>query len=180
MRESAFKLALVTFLFCNDVFAKNDSYLKTQYAGEIGQVSMGLGKKFKNFISLEFLYGVVSEDVNTEKIETFAVKNHYEIWSERAWNSNFQAYLGLGAFHVPGKKYQTAFHSNYPNNYYSEASLRGMFYYGLEYSYKKLKSNSIYFENGINDIWLINFLNIPEEVRLNDHAFMALGWNFRI
>lgn len=169
-------------LFVQVVFAEAETtyHLKSQYAGEIGYISVGGGAKFKDYISVDVLYGVVPDSMNTEKIETIAIKNHYDLTKFELNHTRINPYLGLSVFHVLGKKYKTSQDEKYPNNYYPEASVRGYFFWGLELEPSFSGKNSFYYEMGINDIWLVNYYNNSDVIDIRDHISLGLGWNYKI
>lgn len=157
------------FLF-NNANANFFDYSKSQFAGEIGVISLGFGFINSDQSEYEFLYGLVPANYTESKpIETFAFKYN------RGWFSyeSLSFYTGAAIYHVIGLNYQTSRNGASPRNYYRLGSIRALFYYGLEYRHKK---HALYFENGINDIWLTNSINNPEAINPTDYMSMALGY----
>lgn len=145
-------------------------YTKLQHAGEIGFASFGVGIDKSDLYSFELFYGVVPRSYAiTSKVETIAFKNNYNMLNA----SILKMYLGWSLFHVLGKKYQTSKDVRFPNGYYVEASIRGLVYYGLNLNISK--KYSMYFENGLSDIWLENYVNNYYSLNLNDIMFLAIG-----
>lgn len=181
MKKFIFNLiVLVVICVSFKAIGSTKNHLKMQYAGDIGFVALGFGFEYDRFISLDLLYGVVPEIVNDEKIETIALKNHYNLFEFTLDGNNLAPYLGLGLFHTLGKKYKTSMDSKYPHNYYREASIRWILFAGLEYTLLSPTKNSFYYEIGINDIWVMNYLKNSEVINLRDYCTLAIGWNYKI
>jgi len=152
-------------------------YTKLQYAGEIGLLSAGLGKVVTSNYSFSFLYGYVPESIAGKEIETYSFKNDYSLYRYHR-NSNFlDFYIGLNIYHVKELHYQMHRQRPYPRNYYRMSSIRAMLYWGMSYQLQSKKS-SIYFESGINDVWIVNYYNNHEVLDPKDYVSLALGWNF--
>ena len=180
MNSSIFKiLALLTTLSVSNVHSMIKSnyvdHAVTQYAGEIGQVAFGLGKKVSENYSFSILYGYVPKDIAGTEIETYAFKNNYSLFRFERLKTLFNFYTGINIYHVIGLKYQTSRHANYPRNYYRMSSIRALIYLGMNASIVN-KQNKVFFESGINDFWIINYLNNSEVLDPKDYVSLALGW----
>lgn len=140
-----------------------------QYAGEIGLLSVGLGKDFERY-SLSGLYGLVPPDLSgADSIETVAIRQTYRFWD---WQ-RFTFYGGLNIFHVLGLQYQSTKFRDAPDGYYSIGSIRALVNLGAGV---KLRENwNFYFEAGMNDIWITNFVSNSDVVNPTDHVSLALG-----
>ena len=166
--------ALASFLFTFKAFAYEQLVL--QYAGDIGKFSLGYGKDLTDYYRISFHYGYVPANELQNKIETYTIKNNFSLWSYDYQQYQYTFYTGAALFHVPGNKYKTHEYSSTPDNYYRQSSIRGLVYIGHEMAYNK--TNSIYLESGINDVWLINAAN-NDSVDIQDHVSLALGYNYR-
>ena len=147
-----------------------------QYAGEIGKYSFGVGDDFNKYYTYSFHYGYVPGNSIQNKIETYTFKNNLNLYRYNYKSFLYTLYGGLALYHVPGNKYKTQEISDAPDNYYRQSVLRGLAYLGHNFRYKE--SHSIYFESGINDIWLINSAN-NDSVKLEDHVSLGIGYNFK-
>ena len=149
--------------------------MKVQHAGEIGLVAFGLGKKVSENYSFDILYGYVPKNIAGSEIETYSFKSDYKLYNLEAYSFLHTFYMGMNLYHVIGLKYQTSRLGSYPRNYYRMSSIRFMPYLGYKLHFNKLV-NEIYIESGVNDIWLINYYNNPDEINLADYASLGLGW----
>lgn len=140
-----------------------------QYAGEIGFISLGLGRDFKRY-SLSALYGLVPPDLSgTDAIETVTLRQTYRIWDWR----RLSFYGGLNVFHVLGLQYQSTKFRDAPEGYYSIGSIRGLLYLGSSVTVRN--DWNFYFEAGMNDIWITNFVTNTDRINPSDHVSLALG-----
>lgn len=140
-----------------------------QYAGEIGLLSVGLGKDFERY-SLSGLYGLVPPDLSgADSIETVAIRQTYRFWD---WQ-RFTFYGGLNIFHVLGLQYQSTKFRDAPEGYYSIGSIRALLNLGAGVQLRE--SWNFYFEAGMNDIWITNFVSNSDVVNPTDHVSLALG-----
>jgi hypothetical protein len=148
-------------------------HLHLQYAGQIGLISGGVGKQITRRYSLGLMYGHVPAGVAQGfTLETFAVRQTYSLLD---WHRH-RFYLGLNVFHVIGLRYETSQYGEPPRNYYSIGSVRGLLYLGWQSYLLREQKIAIYFESGINDIWIENTLaNWPDQNPLR-HLTMALGF----
>lgn len=148
------------------------NHFLSQFAGEIGLVSVGLGKNISEKYNLAFYYGIVPEAVSkANTIETFAFKQTYDFYDFD--RSRF--YIGLTIYHALGLNYQTSKYGVSPDGYYPIGSIRGLIFLGSSILTNTSSKTSMYFEAGVNDIWITNFLNYHEEVSLMEMASLALG-----
>lgn len=143
-----------------------------QFSGEIGLISVGLEKKMSRY-SLGGLYGIVPSEVSGGRvIETVTFRQTYRFYE---W-SRFDAYCGLNLFHILGLQYQSTNFRDAPQGYYPIGNVRGLFNLGTNLFFKKEEKNSFYFEAGINDIWIVNYLSNSREVNPRDHVSMGMGY----
>ncbi len=171
----SFSLYLI-LTYSSASFAYFIDHLKLQYAGEIGLVSIGMGKQVTPSYSFDFFYGYVPESMDNNEIETFAFKNYYDVTSFGAFTKEINFYGGINLYHVIGLKYQTSRLSSYPRSYYRMASIRALLFLGLNMNHRK--NTKFYFESGVNDIWLINYANNAESLNISDYISHAFGWTY--
>lgn len=149
-------------------------YLKVQYAGEIGFLSIGMGKRFGDVYSLEIFNGFVPESIGGNEIESIAIKNIFDIVDFSIFNKNMIFYFGLNLYHVTGLDYQSSRHSSYPETYYRLGSIRGLLSFGLDFNLNA--THGFYLESGLNDIILTNYLNNPDDVDLSKYVSHGIGY----
>lgn len=150
------------------------SHGNVQFAGEIGLLSLGVGKDHKRY-SIGGMYGIVpAELAGGPVIETFTVRQTYEFYD---WK-RLSFYGGLNIFHVVGVRYQTSRYGESPKSYYPIGSIRGLLNLGLNYWNAKAM-NALYFEAGLNDIWIVNSLANSQQVNPGDHVSLALGYKVK-
>ena len=145
-----------------------------QFAGEIGFLSAGLEKRFSRY-RLGGLYGIVPTELSRGPlIETITLRQTYSFYS---WEK-FDFYGGLNIFHVLGLDYQTEKFRDAPRNYYSIGSIRGLLNLGFNLSLLKDRKQSFYFEMGLNDISITNYLTNSREVNPSDHVSLGMGYKY--
>ncbi|MBG58918.1 MAG: hypothetical protein CMJ16_00520 [Peredibacter sp.] len=173
-----FKLLLLPFILCVSAHGYFLDYLKMQHAGEIGELALGVGKKFNRIYSLDYMHGIVREETGGTTIETIALKNNFQLYRFSHVFSYIDLYSGLAAYHVTGLKYQASRNNNYPERYYRIGSIRGLFYLGLKGALEEATKHEGFFEAGINDIWIENYVNSPSTVNLFGYVSLALGYSY--
>jgi hypothetical protein len=140
-----------------------------QYAGEIGFFSLGVGRDFNRY-SISGMYGFVPEDLSgADSLETVAMRQTYRFWD---WE-RLEFYGGLNVFHVLGLQYQSTKFRDAPEGYYSIGSIRALLNLGVG---ARVRGNwNFYFEAGMNDIWITNFVSNADVVNPTDHVSLGLG-----
>ncbi len=166
---------LSLFIFSFNASARYVDQMKLQHAGEIGYIAFGLGKVISKNYSFDILYGYVPADIAGNEIETYSFKNDYKVYRYEKLKYLSTLYIGINFYHVIGLKYQTSRFGSYPRNYYRMSSIRVMPYLGLSVTLKN-KKDDLFLESGVNDVWLVNYYNNPDEINLSDYASLALGW----
>lgn len=154
-------------------------HLKAQHAGEIGLLAFGLGKEVTSKYNFDFMYGYSPESETGIEIETYAFKNQYHLTFLEYKEFIFTPYIGAAIYHVIGLKYQTSRNASYPRNYYRMSSLRILLYSGFEVM-KFTSKYSGFFEAGMNDIWIINYLNNSDIIDPKDYISLAIGFKYYI
>lgn len=149
--------------------------LLIQYAGDIGKYSIGASKNINNYYSISLHYGYVPSTAIQDKIETYTLKNNFNLARYNYQNFMYKLYTGLSLYHTPGNKYKTNEIAGAPNEYYRQSSIRGQIYIGHEF--ELYSTNAFYVESGINDIWLINSAN-NESVDYKDHLSLGIGYKY--
>ncbi len=148
------------------------NHFVSQFAGEIGLISVGLGKEFTKY-SLSGLYGVVpSEYSEGPVIETVTLRQTYSLYD---WK-RIDFYGGLNIYHVLSLQYQSSKFKDAPSEYYPIGSIRGLLYGGIALNMNPRRGSSFYFEAGLNDIWLTNWLSNSKTVNALDHGSLGMGY----
>jgi hypothetical protein len=148
-------------------------HIHLQYAGQIGFLSAGVGKKLGHRYSIGFMYGYVPHAMaGGPGIETFTFRQNFGLLDF----GRHQLYLGLNIFHVAGIRYATSQYGEAPRNYYAIGSWRGLLYLGIDTTIIKASGISFYVESGLNDIWIENSLANFPEVNPLEHLTLALGF----
>lgn len=147
----------------------------SQYAGELGLTSLGLGKDFSRY-SISGMYGFVPSSFSGgSDIETVALRQTYGLYSWR----RLDFHVGLNVYHVLGVRYESSNYGRPPKGYYPLGSVRMLLNLGLSFKLDKQEKNYFYFESGMNDVWLENWLSNQRTVNSIDHVSLALGYKRR-
>lgn len=149
------------------------NHFNTQFAGEVGLVSVGLGKHFTRY-SIGGMYGVVPAEISGGPfIETITLRQTYDYYF---WK-RVTFHVGMNIFHVLGVKYQTENYGSVPENYYPVGAIRVLFNpIGVSATINRKQSSMVYFESGWNDISLLNYFNNNEVINPLDDLSLALGF----
>lgn len=176
MRTKISKLLMIAFFYSSPLFATFEPLLSVQYAGEIGKYSTGItARPFKNFM-LGLHYGVVPKSETLNKIETWALKSYFPL-AKFSILKGLEPYIGLVAYHVVGRKYETDNHPDTPRGYYRQSSYRGLLNVGG--LVKISETLKFYGEGGVNDIVIINSYN-NENISIFDEVSLAMGIHIKI
>jgi hypothetical protein len=163
---------------CTSLAVTYIDHFVSQFAGEIGLVSAGLGKDFSRY-SISGLYGIVPSEysggADGPLIETFAVRQTYRFYE---WE-RMDFHVGLNVFHVLSLRYESAKFKNSPPGYYPIGSVRGLLNLGTSINLNKINTRSFYVEGGLNDIWIVNWLNNYNTINPSDHISIAAGYKFK-
>lgn len=151
-------------------------HLLLQYAGEIGFISLGIGKTITSKYSIAALYGIVPAEISKgPHIETFTFKQTYQFTS----NDVFNIYSGINVFHVTGVRYTTSKSGKYPNDYYEWGSIRGILYLGALWNLEKKGRTSFYLESGVNDISIVNYATNSQHIDPAGLFTLAIGYRYQ-
>ncbi len=153
----------------------NDKHIIGQYAGDIGKYSFGVGQQITSWYSLSLHYGQVEGNKFHNKIETYTLKNNFHLFKYNRSHYQYRLLTGLSLLHIPGRKYETDEVSGASSNYYRQSSYRAIVYLTHEFVYKNLYS--MYFESGVNDIWLTNSYN-NDSINIRDHVSLGIGFRY--
>lgn len=160
-------------------------YVKVQFAGNIGLVSVGAGYEFfKKKLYSELLYGYVPESVSkADKIHLITIKNTFPILKKEIGNDyTLSPIAGFTASLDIGTNSFTTLPNRYPSGYYLPNAVHFTLFTGVKINKnfnnsKIFKSADIYFEVGTVESYLWYAIT-SKEVKINDVFSTALGVNF--
>ncbi len=143
-------------------------YTKLHYAGEIGFISVGVGKEFfkKKNGELDIFLGYLPESIGGDNIVTAAFKFHYFPWKKEIFKQRYELEpLTLGAigYHALGEHLNRLSNKDlYPDGYYWWTT---GFRFGpiigsrisKEFENGKLEKLWLYYELGTNDLFIYSW-----------------------
>lgn len=166
-------------------------YVKTQFAGSIGLVSVGTGWSYcKNRLETDILFGIVPKYQDSRSKLTFTVREQYTPWNlpirETDWSIQP---LTCGLFIntlVDGRFWNSEPGGKYPSNYYNFSSkIRFNIFLGQQVTYnlaltKSLhRSVSFYYQISTCDLYLVSAWN-NSYLKPTDYLSLAFGLKFQI
>ena len=180
-------LLFLIFLFSPKILLSQDStnackkhwyipdYVKFQFAGNIGLVSVGTGKEIaRQKIHLDLFYGYVPKSIAETNIHTIAFKAGYLPFRIKLTDRFcFSPMIGIGVYLVLGQNSYLVNPSYYPKGVYPPTGLQLALLAGLMCKYqikdgKKIRSVGIYSEIGTLAIHLKHFIRSdylnPEDI----------------
>ncbi len=178
--KKLFLIKLFIFISLLSPFAwgKDTSFLdytKFQFAGEIGFVSVGVGKEFTSWYQLTLMYGVVPAFLDVDDIHTIALKNDFNLYK---YEDRFRLYFDATIFMALGKKFWPAFHSDDMGAwYYYNSGSDFLLSLGSEYYFFDGKLG-LYGEYGVVGQWLYFYLKNRETVEFSTITSLTVGLNY--
>ena len=149
--------------------------MNLQFAGEVGFLSLGLGKEFNRY-SIGGMYGLVPSGMSgTKTLETVTIRQTYTFVEWR----RFDFHVGLNIFHVLGVTYQASHYGESPKDYYQIGSIRGLLNLGFSLQLDKERKRFFYFEGGMNDMWFENWLANHDVINPSNHLSLGMGYKRR-
>jgi len=146
-------------------------YVKTQYAGEIGFMSLGVGTEFfkKRNGELDLMLGYLPQSIGGDDIITSAIKFSYIPWTKNILNNKLiiqPLTVGVLAYHAFGKDLNKQNNRDlYPRGYYwwtVSTRLGPVFGLRIKKEFEpssKIKSLSFYVEFGSNDLYIYSWID---------------------
>ena len=99
--------------------ARHPIYIKMQYAGNMGLVSVGAGKTvFNKRTTVDLNYGYLPESINGVEVHTFALRPAVHFKGFTATNVNTGYYLGAALTYSRTNNTYLQYPSYYPRDYY--------------------------------------------------------------
>jgi hypothetical protein len=160
-------------------------YVKTQFAGNIGVISVGAGYQlFNKVLYSELLYGYVPESVSkADKIHLITIKNTFPIFRKRiSKNVTITPIAGFTSTIDIGTTTFTTLPSKYPEGYYVPTAFHFTLFGGAMLHKDFTKSKTIkgldfYVELGTVESYLWYAIT-SKEVSVSDIFSTAIGINF--
>ncbi|QNM86120.1 hypothetical protein H9W90_03105 [Polaribacter pectinis] len=184
-------LLFVTFFNAQEPTAKDKKswytpdYVKMQFGGNIGFVSLGVGYEvFENVLFSELLYGYVPKSVSqADRIHLITIKNTFPIFKkEIGKNLTLSPIAGFAATLDIGTNTFTTLPSKYPEGYYVPTAIHFTLYAGASVhqnfkNTKIFKGADFYFEVGTVESYLWYAIT-TKEVKMKDIFSFDVGVNF--
>ncbi len=200
MERQKYKLLFLCFIFSfsGSIFAQEDreiieekkinkwympDYIKIQYAGNIGFLSIGAGYEWwREIAQTDILYGYVPKHKGEATIHTFTVKNTFRLYQFKIKQKyNISPTFGFSVSLEPGQNSYLRVPGKYPEGYYSTNSIYACLNLGVK---SKFKFDEKRFFSSIESFIEVNTLadylyyNIKaQENWENDILSLALGVN---
>ena len=163
------------------------SYVNLQYAGQIGFLSVGVGKSYlNNKLETAILFGHLPKSHGGDNTNILSLKQSYTPFEISLKQNKVKLHLiTLGAFasYYMGEEYNKYKTNQYPDNYYG--FMKGYRLGAFISSDINLKLNpkantifsslSLYYELGVNDLDFDRYLRNRDHMNLYEIANLALG-----
>ena len=158
-------------------------YVKTQFAGNIGFLSVGFGYKFlNNHLYSELLYGYVPVSISKAgKIHTITIKNTFSVFTKKVNKFALSPITGFTASFETGNNSFLKLPDKYPEGYYGTNAFHFTLFIGAlvhkDFTNSKIINGiDLYFELGTVDTYLW-YAIISKEVKVNKIFSSAIGVN---
>lgn len=139
---------------------QKELYVKTQYAGNMGFISAGIGSYFFNSrISADVNYGLLPKLINGVRVHSFSIKPAYNFKEYRFHSFTTRLYTGVNVVYSIGRNIYARAPDHYPLDYYYGNSFHFNPFIGLkqgmDINARKISRLSLYTEFGTVDyeIW---------------------------
>ena len=167
-------------------FAKPEKelYVKTQYAGNMGFISVGVGSYFFNDkISADINYGLLSKYINGVRVHSFSIKPAYNFKEFHYHSFTTHCYTGVNLVYSIGRNIYTKAPDHYPRDYYPENAFHFNPFIGLkqgmDINARKIRKLSLFAEFGTVDheIW---YALKNKEIAIYDILNLCFGVIFQL
>ncbi|GAB7256735.1 hypothetical protein [uncultured Polaribacter sp.] len=160
-------------------------YVKAQFAGNIGMISLGAGYQlFDKVLYTELLYGYVPESVSkADRIHLLTIKNTFPIYRKKiSENLTITPIAGFALSYEIGTNSFTSLPSIYPEDYYVPNAFHFTLFGGglvhQDFKNKKIFSGAdFYAEVGTVETYLWYAIT-SKEVSFGDAFSASIGVNF--
>jgi hypothetical protein len=165
-----FLLALLSMLFSSsNIYAQNKdsaaitkgpTYMKVQYAGNLGLLSVGMGQTYlDDKLSVDLNYGYLPKRLNGVRVHSFAVKASYQFMGISLSSFELGTYAGMCVLYGVTSNTYIRYPDLYPDDYYLPNALHLNPFLGLNVRClsvdKRISRVALYSELGTVDykIW---------------------------
>lgn len=163
-------------------------YVKAQFAGDIGLVSIGAGRSFfKDKLETDVFLGYLPEKVGGDRIITAAIKATYiPVKAIQIKSLDWQPLrTGLQLAHTFGEEYFTFEpHDKYPKSYYGFSTAVHLYYFiGGQVNLgriEKLSRFGIYYEVGSNVEYIVSYVQNPKYLSPGKIFNLSLGVRMKL
>jgi hypothetical protein len=196
MKIKSIYILLIAFLFFTNTFAQDSTfvkenskawfipdYVKMQFAGNIGILSVGVGYELINDVLFtELLYGYVPASVsNAENIHLITIKNTFPFLTRQFGDFRFSPIVGFTTSLETGNNSFLILPDKYPRGYYLPSAIHFTLFVGASVhkdfkNSKIIKGADLYMEVGTVETYLWSAIT-SREVSLNDVFSTAIGIN---
>lgn len=172
-------LFVLTLMFVELSIADDRKYFldygKLQYAGNIGWLSVGVGKEFfSRSMNLELFYGYSPEEHSGVDIHMLASKLTFLFLRQNSDAYEWQSlYVGFALSHVLGDNFNRFYKRKYPAGYYGNTSLNVLPLIGSSL-YSRENGLGAYLEIATVDAYLVPYLS-NDEIPLEEIINLAFG-----
>lgn len=135
-------------------------YLKTQFAGNMGVLSVGIGKTFFNCVGIDINYGYIPQWINGSEIHSIALKTAVRFCKMPVLsNQKLEFYLGISTIYGITHNTHLSYPSYFPSKYYEPNAIHFNPMIGgillLPVSHKSIEAIAVFSEIGSADyqIW---------------------------
>ena len=152
-------------------------YVVTQFAGQIGFLSAGMGKNFPDYsLEADLLFGYAPASVVGEDVFALALKGRYIVTTLTLDEAVLKPYVGMGVHYYLGERYEV--NGNYPDDYYPYSQWHLMPHVGIRLQGQGQEEPSLYVEAGILDTYFIHYLNNNNYLDPSDVISVSVGFFF--
>jgi hypothetical protein len=161
--------------------AGNHLYIKTQYAGNLGLVSAGIGKEFSKVFSMDLSYGYLPKFINGARVHTFSAKTAFLIKRFTIAGIEPAIHLGASINYAITQNTFLRYPAYYPEGYYLPNALHLCPFIrvgaGIPRKDKKYDKISIYSEIGTVEYEIYNAIR-DKGVKFYEIWNICLGLSF--
>ncbi|MFB9862932.1 hypothetical protein EFA69_02715 [Rufibacter immobilis] len=159
-------------------------YLKTQFAGDVGLVSVGIGKQsFSQRLETDLSLGYLPKSVGGDHIFTLALKSTLLPFKPvKVGPVDWHAFTtGMQLGYIFGKEYFASekYLSRYPNSYYRFSTAFHLYLFaGGQVNFtriEKLNRFKVYYEAGTMAKYLVSYVQNPKYLSPGKIFHLAIG-----
>ena len=158
-------------------------YVKTQFAGNLGVLSVGVGYQFFNsLLYTELIYGYVPVAISkSNEIHLISLKNTFPLFRKKIGNYTVSPIAGFTGSLETGNNSFLILPDKYPKGYYVPSAIHFTLFIGTLVhkdfvNSKRIKGIDFYYELGTVETYLWSAIT-SKEVALKDVFSSAIGIN---